>query len=156
MNIITSGLSGALAFALAATAMAPAIAAPIKTAPTYQASSDLVQVQYNNRRDRDGERRDRFERRGSSAFYNNHRGYRERRAGYRQYNGFWFPPAAFIAGAIIGGALNDGPRYQPRATYRVSNQHVAWCQDRWRSYRVSDNTYQPNSGPRRVCTSPFG
>ncbi|PND23720.1 BA14K family protein, partial [Sinorhizobium sp. M4_45] len=30
-----------------------------------------------------------------------------------------------------------------------------WCQNRWRSYRAYDNTYQPNSGPRRICVSPY-
>lgn len=33
--------------------------------------------------------------------------------------------------------------------------HVGWCYDRWRSYRESDNSYQPLHGPRRECLSPF-
>ena len=33
--------------------------------------------------------------------------------------------------------------------------HVGWCHDRWRSYRASDNSYQPFVGPRRQCRSPF-
>ena len=33
--------------------------------------------------------------------------------------------------------------------------HVAWCHDRWLSYRTSDNSYQPLHGPRRECRSPF-
>ena len=33
--------------------------------------------------------------------------------------------------------------------------HVGWCHDRWRSYRSSDNSYQPFHGPRRQCRSPF-
>ena len=71
-------------------------------------------------------------------------------SGYRQYQGYWFPPSAFIAGAIIGGALNNQP------AVRSGSRHVRWCTDRWRSYRAYDNSYQPNSGPRRVCTSPYG
>lgn len=33
--------------------------------------------------------------------------------------------------------------------------HVAWCYDRYRSYRVSDNTFQPYHGWRRHCRSPY-
>jgi hypothetical protein len=36
-----------------------------------------------------------------------------------------------------------------------TNNHVRWCQNRYRTYRVSDNTFQPNSGPRRQCVSPY-
>ncbi|RWX78409.1 BA14K family protein [Neorhizobium lilium] len=35
--------------------------------------------------------------------------------------------------------------------------HAEWCQGRYRSYRVEDNSYQPlDGGPRRNCQSPFG
>jgi hypothetical protein len=46
---------------------------------------------------------------------------------------------------------------QPRRYYRGggSSAHVAWCYDRYRSYRAWDNTYQPYHGPRRLCWSPF-
>jgi hypothetical protein len=44
----------------------------------------------------------------------------------------------------------------PRRAYQSGwNAHVAWCYDRWRSYREYDNTYQPFHGPRRECRSPF-
>jgi hypothetical protein len=33
--------------------------------------------------------------------------------------------------------------------------HIGWCHERWRSYRASDNSYQPFYGPRRPCRSPF-
>ena len=46
----------------------------------------------------------RFEQHGSYAMYNGHRGYRVRHPGYREYNGYWFPPSAFV-GAVIGGIL---------------------------------------------------
>ena len=83
-----------------------------------------------------------------NGWYNGHRGYRDRRPGYRYHNGYWFPLAAFAAGAIISGAMQ-----QPRPAYGGS--HVAWCQNRWRSYRAYDNTYQPYNGPRRICVSPY-
>ena len=46
-----------------------------------------------------------------------------------------------------------GPASQPRPAYGSS--HQSWCQNRWRSYRAYDNTYQPNNGPRRQCVSPY-
>jgi len=114
-----------------------------------------------NRRDHDRRRfdRPRFERRGDWGYYNGHRGYREYRRGYRQYNGWWFPPAAFVAGAIIGGAIANQPVVAPPPVYapvRLSAAHVNWCENRWRSYRVSDNSFQPLNGPRQVCVSPYG
>jgi len=87
------------------------------------------------------------------GWYRGHRGYRERRPGYRYHNGWWFPPAAFALGAIVGGAIANSPPPQP--AYRGSNAHVQWCYDRWRSYRAYDNTYQPYNGPRRQCVSPY-
>ncbi len=49
------------------------------------------------------------------------------------------------------------PRYhgQHRRAVRVSRAHVAWCYDRYRSYRASDNSFQPNYGRRRQCNSPY-
>ncbi|MDO1584399.1 BA14K family protein [Rhizobium oryzicola] len=35
------------------------------------------------------------------------------------------------------------------------SEHVAWCGARYSSYRAEDNTYQPYSGPRRTCQSPY-
>lgn len=63
--------------------------------------AQFVQVQYQNNNHR------RFEMRGNYAYYNGQRGDRHRHPGWRQYNGYWFPPAAFI-GAIIGGAILGG------------------------------------------------
>ncbi len=82
-----------------------------------------------------------------------HRGYRDYRPGYRRHNGYWFPPAAFIAGAIIGGAIagQEPPiRYRPRG-----GAHEEWCYNRYRSYRASDNTFQPYNGPRKQCMSAY-
>ena len=87
------------------------------------------------------------------GWYGGHRGYRYYRPGYRYYDGFWFPLAAFGAGAIIGGAMAAPPR--PVYSGSMSPSHVSWCQNRWRSYRAYDNTYQPYSGPRRACVSPY-
>lgn len=35
------------------------------------------------------------------------------------------------------------------------NANAVWCAERYRSYRPSDNTFQPNHGPRRQCVSPY-
>ncbi|TPJ52328.1 BA14K family protein [Mesorhizobium sp. B2-6-4] len=38
----------------------------------------------------------------------------------------------------------------------ASSRHVRRCYDHYRSYRRSDNTFQPYNGPRRQCRSPYG
>lgn len=102
------------------------------------------------RDDRDRPRFDRgFERRGSYAYYNGHRGYRSHRHGYREHNGWWFPLAAFAAGAPIAGAA------QPAPVYVAPNPHVDWCARTYRSYNPYDNTFQPYYGPRQYCISPY-
>ena len=53
--------------------------------------------------------------------------------------------------------------YRPYRAYRAAprqygggwSAHVAWCYDRYRSYRAADNTYQPYHAPRRECRSPY-
>lgn len=107
-------------------------------------------------------RRSGFYQQGGIGYYNGHRGYREYRRGYRRHGDFWFPAGAFIAGAIIGGALAaPGPTYyEPRPVYRErysggSSAHVRWCYNRYRSYDAYSNTYQPYGGPRRICYSPY-
>ena len=54
--------------------------------------------------------------------------------------------------------------YRPRPIYRArpvvrrrgfSAAHYGFCSSRYRSYRVSDNTFQPNRGPRRQCRSRY-
>lgn len=85
------------------------------------------------------------------GWYNGYKAYRYPRRGYRYHNGWWLPPAAFVTGAIIGGAIaNSGPRY-----YAGGDAHVQWCYDHYRSYRAYDNTFQPYRGPRKQCISPY-
>ncbi|RUT29418.1 BA14K family protein [Arsenicitalea aurantiaca] len=119
-----------------------------------QAQNFSVQIGSGYQQDRGHRDRGRFERRGNYGYYNGHRGYRDRRPGYRQYNGFWFPPAAFAFGAIVGGIIASQAD-RGGVSNANWNRHVAWCYDRYRSYRESDNTFQPYNGPRQACRSPY-
>lgn len=130
--------------------ISPTLALPFSaSAPSATSGGDVLTVQMrHNRRDRRHHRRGGgFERRGESYYYHGHRGYRHSRPGYRQYNGYWFPSAAFVAGAIIGGAASSAAS--------GGNAHVQWCSNQYRSYRVSDDTFQPYNGPRQRCASPY-
>ncbi|WP_346894710.1 BA14K family protein [uncultured Roseibium sp.] len=98
-----------------------------------------------------------FYRHNGRAYYNGHRGYRHQRRGYRRYNGWWFPLAAFTLGTIIGPGYNypsypSYPNYRPRG---LSQAHYNWCHRKYRSYRAYDNTFQPYHGPRKACRSPY-
>ena len=88
---------------------------------------------------------------------NGHRGYRHHRPGYRKHRGFWFPPSAFSVELYIDDRDWDRPRRYERRYDRRGNSraHVEWCYDTYRSYRASDNTFQPFNGPRRPCYSPY-
>ena len=161
MKKLISGLcAGGLAATFALTSI-PSTAAPIFVPPTASLQSDVVQIQdnmkwrknklqYNGSKQGNNWNGDNFRRSGKSAYYNGHRGYRYQRRGYRQHNGFWFPAGAFIAGALITGAIVNNNNYGG------GSSHVEWCYDHYRSYRAYDNTFQPNYGQRRQCNSPFG
>ena len=153
MRRFTSPLCTAVALSLALLSYSPATAAPVLV-PNGNTNSGVIQVQTrmqieemqqpgHNRRLRRDRRVYDFYQRDGNYYYRGHRGYRHRRPGYRQYNGFWFPAGAFIVGAIIGNAVTGG------------SAHVRWCHNRYRSYRAYDNTFQPYNGPRRQCHSPY-
>ncbi len=159
MKKILSGFcAAAMAATFAVSSIIPANAASAFV-PTIQVdpSSSVQQVDYKkwpkNGNNYHGKKyygnKNNFRRDGKYAYYNGHRGYNYHRNGYRYYNGFWFPAGAFIAGAIIGGAINNGNNYNG------GSAHVRWCYDRYRSYRASDNTFQPYHGPRQQCYSPY-
>lgn len=49
------------------------------------------------------------------------------------------------------------PHYvRPHYAVRLSSAHIHWCYNRYRSYSVYTNSFQPNYGPRRQCLSPYG
>lgn len=61
------------------------------------------------------------------------------------------------AGAIIGGSIaqSQQPHYAPPRRYLPGDSHVSWCFARYRTYRPTDNTFQPFDGPRQQCYSPY-
>ncbi|MFC6492482.1 BA14K family protein [Ancylobacter dichloromethanicus] len=161
-----------LSIALATAAMVvtssvmPAMSAPIMPQTIAKPDSNIEQVQYRpgyrqgkrqgyrqgyRQGHRQGARRG-YWASGGRHYYNGHRGYNYYRPGYRQYNGWWFPAGAFAAGALIGGALGAAAS-QP--SYAGGNAHIQWCANHYRSYRASDNTFQPYNGPRQQCVSPY-
>ena len=46
-----------------------------------------------------------FYKHGNYAYLNGHRGERHYHYGWRYYNGFYFPPAAFVIGGLIFGSI---------------------------------------------------
>lgn len=46
-----------------------------------------------------------FEHRGRYAYLNGHRGDSHFHQGWRYYNGYYFPPAAFVIGGLIFGGI---------------------------------------------------
>ncbi|MGE0499771.1 MAG: BA14K family protein [Rhizobiaceae bacterium] len=163
-KILTGLCVSALAISFVA---APAVAAP-RLMPTVDRAetSNVIQVQQTRQERRREARQDRREfrrearqdrrefrrdmrRAERSGYYRGYNGYRDYRPGYRRHSdGFWYPAAAFIAGAIITGAIQAERR-------SGGNAHVEWCYDRYRSYRASDNTFQPYNGGRQQCYSPY-
>ncbi|PDS77767.1 BA14K family protein [Rhizobium sp. L43] len=142
-----------LAAAVVLTGFVPSQAIQMPTAPQVEKSSAVENVQYR-RYYRPGYRPGAYYRPGyrpgayyRPGYYGGYRGYSYYRPGYRRYNGFWYPLAAFGAGAVI-----VAPRY---AAPRLGSSHVAWCANRYRSYRAYDNTFQPYNGPRQQCYSPY-
>ena len=95
MKKLQASLTAAtLAAAFAATSILPTNAAPTFVPKPVTAQSDVIQVN-------DGRR----------GWYNGYRGYPRYRYGYRYNNGFWFPAGAFVAGALIGGAIANNRYY---------------------------------------------
>jgi hypothetical protein len=157
-KMMSSMLAAVLSVSFIGAEMATASAAPLYVPQAPTASSDVQTVagrgeglewKRHNQRQFRGDRQFRSERqfRGERhGYWNGHRGYRDYRRGYKRHGDMWFPLAAFATGAIISGAIaNDRP-----PAYR-GNSHVEYCYNRYKSYRASDNTFQPYNGPRQQC-----
>lgn len=169
MNKIVSGMLAATLSVSFVAAAVPANAAQMFVPQTSGASSNILNVaetgydaqwrrvnrHFNGNRNfgnRDfGMRRNFARNNDGGAYWNGHRGYREYRPGYRRHGDNWFPLAAFATGALITGAIVNSENNR----VSVGNSHVQWCYDRYKSYRASDNTFQPYGGPRQECRSPY-
>lgn len=44
---------------------------------------------------------------------------------------------------------------RPREDDQSARAHIAWCSDHYRTYRRSDNSFQPQRGEREECRSPY-
>lgn len=169
-KIVTGILAATLSVSFAAAAAMPANAAQMFVPQAPDSSSNIIKVadggaqfqrragrhfgnrHFSNRNfgNRNFGARNFARNNDGGGFWNGHRGYREYHQGYRRHGDYWFPLAAFAAGAVITGAIvnNENNRYE-------GNSHVQWCYDHYRSYRSSDNSFQPNYGPRQECRSPY-
>ena len=141
-RLISAMIASTLAasFAVAAPMMASAMQfAPAPTQPSGVQNVDFKPALRNHGRNNGNARMHR----NRSGMWNGHRGYSEYRPGYRRHGDMWFPLAAFATGALITGVIanqNSG-----------GNSHDRICAEHYRSYRPSDNSWQPNSGPRQQC-----
>ena len=76
--------------------------------------------------------------------------WRYRRYHRRYYNSY---PQFYLGLGVPAYRYYAPPRRYHRGG--GSSAHVAWCYNRYRSYRQWDNTYQPYYGSRRQCWSPY-
>lgn len=152
-KIVTGFMAAVLSAATLATAFVPVQANAMPRAGAT-VPTDVENVDYYIRRGyRDRGPYYREYRGNRHGYYRGYRGYPYYREGYRRYDdGYWYPLAAFTAGALIGGAIASQPRYYNGG---VNPRHFDWCAARYRSYRAYDNTFQPYYGPRQQCLSPY-
>ena len=166
MKKFLSGLCAtALAVSFAASATAPAAAAPFSP-PMIKTTSDVIQV--DNRWRGGGGRNWGGRNWNGNGNWGRHGGY----YGGHYNNDIGIGIGAAIAGALITGAIINSQSppayrvyddYYPRRVYRTErvyrraggDVHTDWCYNRYRSYRAWDNTFQPYNGARRECFSPY-
>jgi outer membrane biogenesis lipoprotein LolB len=86
-TLITALCAATLSFGTVAASM------PAQAAPMYQSHQQQQQQHWK------------FHKKGNYAYLNGHRGDRHRHAGWRYYNGYYFPPAAFVIGGLIFGGI---------------------------------------------------
>jgi hypothetical protein len=146
-NMRTKAATLAITAAIGLTSFSPSFAMQMPVAPITATADAAASVP--------GVQQVQYWRHHGSGYYGGYRGYGGYRRGYRYHDGYWFPLAAFGAGALIGGAVASEPRYEARPSGGINPRHYEWCANRYRSYRGYDNTFQPSNGPRQECLSPF-
>ncbi len=153
-----------LAAGLSTAAVAAPMPLPMPPAPSSTATPEIIpaRAEWAGTQQRENPnywKRNRRHWQGDRGRHNNwNRHYRDDWRWRRNYPRYYGGSGVFFG---LGG-LGIGPAYDyyyaPRRTYRVyrgSNAHVRWCYAHYRSYRASDNTFQPYHGPRRQCRSPY-
>lgn len=158
MNTLMKKLTIAgLSASMMAVSVLPSQAMPLAPAPvaaTQSAGTPLVQVQY-----RDDDRYWRHHDRRWDRRWDRRDDRYERRHHHSSGSKVWVPLAAFAAGALIAGAATSQPRHvapaAPGIPSGVNPRHFEWCSARYRSYDAYSNTFQPYSGPRQACYSPY-
>lgn len=100
---------------------------------------------------RDDWRRDEYRRPRDRDYWRNEYRHRPPRHVYRDYG-----PGIAVFPPIVryGEPRYVEPRRYPRRV-TLSQAHVQWCYNRYRSYRAGDNSFQPYNGPRQQCYSPY-
>lgn len=131
-----------LALAVTGLLAAPVAAAPLATTSPSVGSNVQMVRDHRSHFDRD------IHRDHDGYYYHGHRVYDHYHRGYREYNGWWLPPALFLGGMLLGGAMADHGG-------AMSNNHYRWCEEHYRSYDPRTDTFQPYHGPRRRCVSPY-
>ncbi|MEM6464536.1 MAG: BA14K family protein [Pseudomonadota bacterium] len=77
---------------------------------------------------------------------------RSYRYGHRGYY-----PKRYYGPSIHKRYYGRVPYYRPQVRSKRSYRraHYNYCFNRYRSYRASDNSFQPYHGPRKPCRSPY-
>jgi hypothetical protein len=129
----------------------PALNAPVDTGPIISAKSGF-RGGFQGHRSR------------GPRYYNYNRYPYYNRYQYRRYYGnrcfgwnSYYCGGRYYGGPFIGLGFGTGYYYynQPRYSYRYGNRHVAWCKNRYKSYKPSNNTWVAKSGKVRQCKSPY-
>ncbi|PWE53989.1 hypothetical protein DEM27_21900 [Metarhizobium album] len=55
---------------------------------------------------------------------------------------------------IFGNSVVTPDQVSDATGTYYADAHASWCMERYRSYRIEDNTYQPFSGKRKECLGP--
>jgi len=79
--------------------------------------------------------------------------YRHRRPGYTHFHdGYYYATPWWLAAGAIGAFIGS----QVQQSGNNERAHDDWCDQRYRSYNRSTNTYMGYDGQRHYCNSPYG
>lgn len=84
----------------------------------------------------------------------NYRSYRRATNSFTPYGGGSKPCVSPYSNERMGGSpgSEENAQYASNEVTGLSDAHISDCMNRYRSYRIEDNSYQPyGGGPRRQC-----